>query len=177
MPISFDDLPEIFVSNTEISALVNQAVKAGKLRKLGSRLYTKDMDCAPENIVKRNWYFLLKDYYPDALIADRTAIENQPAADGSVFIVSSKKRETALPGITFKPRAGVGALNTDKPFLGGVHFSSTGRAWLENMRGSRSRNGNVSRTLTRKEAEDRSDPEFINDIWSGKWGKYNRTKD
>jgi len=89
MPISFDDLPEIFVSNTEISALVNQAVKAGKLRKLGSRLYTKDMDCAPENIVKRNWYFLLKDYYPDALIADRTAIENQPAADGSVFIVSS----------------------------------------------------------------------------------------
>ena len=35
MPISFDDLPEIFVSSTEISALVNQAVKSGKLKKLG----------------------------------------------------------------------------------------------------------------------------------------------
>ena len=92
MPTFFVDLPEIFVSNTEISALVSEAVKSEKLRKLGTRLYTKDMEATPENIVKRNWYFLLKDYYPDALIADRTAIENQPAADGSVFIVS-KKRE------------------------------------------------------------------------------------
>ena len=155
MPISFDDLPEIFVSNTKISALVNQAVKNGKLRKLGSRLYTKNLAAPPEDIVKRNWYILLKNYYPDALIADRTAIENKPASDGSVFIVSSKKRETSLPGITFKPRQGVGALETDKPFIGGCHLSSTSRAYLDNMRVSRGRGGNVSRTLSRKEMEER----------------------
>ena len=157
MPTFFDDLPEIFVSNTEISALVSEAVKSGKLRKLGTRLYTKDLEATPESIVKRNWYFLLKDYYPDALIADRTAIENQPAADGSVFIVSKKKRETVLPGIIFKPRPGVGGLETDKPFLGGVHLSSTGRAYLENMRVSRARGGDTSRTLSRKEIEERLD--------------------
>lgn len=157
MPISFDDLPEIFVSNTEISGLVNQAAKSGKIKKLGSRLYTKNLDSSPESIVKRNWYFLLKDYYPDALIADRTAIENQPSTDGSVFIVSSKKRETALPGITFKPRPGIGALETDKPFLGNVHLSSTARAYLENMRISRSREGSVPRTLSHKEIEERLD--------------------
>ncbi len=157
MPISFDDLPEIFVSNTEISGLVNQAAKFGKIKKLGSRLYTKNLDSSPESIVKRNWYFLLKDYYPDALIADRTAIENQPSADGSVFIVSSKKRDIALPGITFKPRPGIGALETDKPFLGNVHLSSTARAYLENMRISRSRDGSVPRTLSYKEIEERLD--------------------
>lgn len=124
MPVLFDELPEIFVSNTEITALVNQAVKTGKLRKIGSRLYTKDLISSPEDIVRRNWYFLLREYYPDALIADRTAIENKPAADGSVFIISSKKRQTALPGITFKPRQGIGALKTDTAFLGGVHLSS-----------------------------------------------------
>jgi len=155
MPTFFDDLPEIFVSNTEISTLVNQAVKNGKLRKLGSRLYTKDLTSPPEDIVKRNWYFLLKGYYPDALIADRTAIENKPAKDGSVFIVSSKKRETALPGITFKPRQGKGALKTDKPFLGGSCLSSTARAYLENIRISRGRGGSISRTLSRKEMEER----------------------
>lgn len=157
MTISFDDLPEIFVSNTEISGLVNQATKSGKIKKLGSRLYTKNLNSPPESIVKRNWYFLLKDYYPDALIADRTAIENQPSSDGSVFIVSSKKRETALPGITFKPRQGVGALETDTPFLGNVYLSSTARAYLENMRTSRSRDGSVPRTLSRKEVEERLD--------------------
>jgi Fic family protein len=154
MSILFDDLPEIFVSNSEITALVNQAVKAGKLRKLGSRLYTKDLSSAPEDIVKRNWYFLLKDYYPDALIADRTAIENKPAEDGSVFIVSSKKRETVLPGITFKPRSGIGTLKSDKLFIGGNHLSSTARAYLENMRASRARTG-VPRTLSNKEMEER----------------------
>lgn len=171
MPISFDDLQEIFVSNTAISALVGQAVKSGKLRKLGSRLYTKDLTAPPEDIVKRNWYFLLKGYYPDALIADRTAIENKPAADGSVFIVSSKKRETTLPGITFKPRQGVGALETDKAFIGGCHLSSTARAYLENMRVSRGRGGSASRTLSRKEMEERLEQtlrqrgeEFLNSI-------------
>src|SRR6056297_621807 len=155
MPTFLDDLPEVFVSSTAISALVHQAVKDGKLRKLGSRLYTKDTSSPPEDIVKRSWYFLLRDYYPDALIADRTAIENKPAADGSVFIVSSKKRETVLPGITFKPRQGVGALETDKVFIGGCFLSSTARAYLENMRVSRGRGGNVSRTLNRREMEER----------------------
>ena len=155
MPTFLDDLPEVFVSTTAISALVHQAVKAGKLRKLGSRLYTKDPSSPPEDIVKRNWYFLLRNYYPDALIADRTAIENKPAADGSVFIVSSKKRETMLPGITFKPRQGVGALETDKVFIGGCFLSSTARAYLENMRVSRGRGGSVSRTLSRREMEER----------------------
>lgn len=155
MPTFLDDLPEVFVSTTAISALVHQAVKDGKLRKLGSRLYTKDPSSPPEDIVKRSWYFLLRDYYPDALIADRTAIENKPAADGSVFIVSSKKRETVLPGITFKPRQGVGALETDKVFIGGCFLSSTARAYLENMRVSRGRGGSVSRTFNRREMEER----------------------
>lgn len=171
MPTFLNDLPEVFVSNTEISALVNQAVKTGKLRKLGSRLYAKDLTSSAEDIVKKNWYFLLKDYYPDALIADRTAIENKPATDGSVFIISSKKRGTALPGITFKPRQGIGALETDKPFLGGCFLSSTARAYLENMRLSRSRSGSIPRTLSRREMEERLEQvlrqhgeEFLNKI-------------
>ncbi len=155
MATFLDNLSEVFVSNTGISALVNQAVKAGKLRKLGSRLYTKNLTDPPQDIVRRNWYFLLKDYYPDALIADRTALENKPATDGSVFIISSKKREIALPGITFKPRPGAGALEEDKPFLGGCHLSSTARAYLENMRPSRARKGSVARTLSLKEIEQR----------------------
>tara|TARA_B100000609_G_C16971184_1_gene309030 strand:+ start:118 stop:540 length:423 start_codon:yes stop_codon:yes gene_type:complete len=139
MPTLYEDLPEVFVSNTEITDLVSKYTRAGKLRKLGTRLYTKNMTASPEEIVKRNWYFLLKDYYPDALIADRTAMENQPAADGSVFIISSKKRDTELPGITFKPRPGPAALDDDQQFLGGVRLSSTARAYLENMRISRAR--------------------------------------
>jgi Fic family protein len=60
-----------------------------------------------------------------------------------------------LPGITFKPRQGKGALDTDRLFLGSVYLSSNGRAYLDNMRVSRARHGDTPRTLSRKEIEER----------------------
>lgn len=154
---SIETAPEAFVSTSATSQLVVQAVAAGKLRKLGSRLYTKNLSDPAEAIVRRNWYYLVNDYYPDALIADRTALENKPAADGSVFIISNKKRPIELPGLTFKPRKGPAALESDLPFAGGARLSSTARAFLENIQPSRSRDGSVPRTLTKAELEERLD--------------------
>lgn len=153
----FEALPEVFVSNKGIASAVSKAVSAGRLKKIGSRLYVKNLEEPPEAVVRRNWYLLLKDYYPDALIADRTALENQPAADGSVFIISKNIRPVSLPGITFRPRRGTDPLAGDATFLGGVHLSSTPRAWLENMRPSRRRAAEVSRTLSQPELEERLD--------------------
>jgi len=155
--ISIGGLPEVFVSNKDMTSTVSKAVKAGRLRKIGSRLYTRNLTEAPEKIVKRNWYGLLKDYFPDALISDRTALENRPAADGSVFIISAGTRDLELPGITFRPRIGHPPLENDRPFLAGIRLSSAARAWLENMRLSRERGGAVARTLSQKELEERLD--------------------
>lgn len=160
MPTFLDSLPEVFVSSTEISSQVSQAVADGKLKKLGSRLYTKNMQDDPEVIVQRHWFDLLKEYYPDALIADRTALENSPSKDGSVFIISSKKRNTELPGLIFNPRKGHGPLESDLPFISDLWISSEPRALLENIRPSRARNGSVSRTLSREEMEEKLDKLF-----------------
>ncbi|WP_333604805.1 Fic family protein [Novosphingobium sp.] len=150
-------LPEVFVSDAVISKAVYEAVERGQLRKLGSRLYTRNLEEDPERLVRRNWYYLVTAYYPDALIADRTALENKPADDGSVFLISQKKRETALPGIVFRPRAGAGPLESDRPFIGGARLASTARAYLENMRPSRERGGRITRTVSRREIEERLD--------------------
>ena len=156
-PFSLANLPEVFVSSKALTSAVSKAVQAGRLRKLGSRLYTKNMTEAPPQIVKRNWHALLKEYFPDALISDRTALENRPAVDGSVFIISSVQRPLSLPGITFRPRKGHPPLPSDPSFLGDVRLCSAPRAWLENMRTSRKRGAEVPRTLTRRELEERLD--------------------
>jgi hypothetical protein len=149
-------LPEVFVSDSSISKSVYDAVDRGLLRKLGSRLYTRNLQDDPEALVRRNWYGLIASYYPDALIADRTALENKPAEDGSVFLISSKKRETKLPGLTFRPRVGPGPIESDRPFSG-VRLGSTPRAYLENLRESRARGGRLPRTMPRDEIEQRLD--------------------
>jgi hypothetical protein len=149
-------LPEVFVSDSSISKSVYDAVDRGLLRKLGSRLYTRNLQDDPEALVRRNWYGLIASYYPDALIADRTALENKPAEDGSVFLISSKKRETKLPGLTFRPRTGPEPIDSDRPFSG-VRLASTPRAYLENLRESRARGGRLPRTMPRDEIEQRLD--------------------
>lgn len=154
---SINAMPEIFVSDTAISKAVSGAVARGQLRKLGSRLYTRNLDEEPERLVRRNWYYLITSYYPDALITDRTALENQPAADGSVCLISNKKRDIILPGVVFRPRKGPGPLESDRPFIGGARLASTARAYLENMCTSRARGGLLPRTLSRKEIENRLD--------------------
>lgn len=154
---SIANLPEVFVSDSSISKPVYEAVARGQLRKLASRLYTRNLTEDPQRLVRRNWYYLLTGYYPDALIADRTALENQPASDGSVFLISDKKRATELPGLRFRPRKGRGSLESDKPFVGRARLSSIPRAYLENMRPSRSRDGRIARTLSRAEIETRLD--------------------
>src|SRR3569832_2344914 len=98
-PVRLESLPEVFVSSKAMSSAVSKAVQSKRLRKLGSRLYTKNMTEAPPKIVKSHWHGLLKEYFPDALISDRTALENRPAVDGSVFIISSAQQPHRLPGI------------------------------------------------------------------------------
>lgn len=150
-------MPEVFVSTRDMSVAVSRAVAQGQLRQIGSKLYTKNLADAPEQIVRRHLWPLVASYVPDALIADRTAIENVPAADGSIFIISNRKREIALPGVTIRPRKGPPPVQGDQPFIASLHLSSMARAYLDNMAPSRRRKGEVSRTLSREEIETRLD--------------------
>ncbi len=154
---AIDEMPEAFVSDTAISREVSRAVKAGRLRKLASRLYTRNLADPPDAVVGRNLWNIVAGYFPGALIADRTALENAPADDGSVCLVSDTGRDIKLPGHTLRPRRGVAPLATDRPFIAGLFLSSTARAYLENMRPSRARGGLGGRTLSRNEFEERLD--------------------
>ena len=154
---SLDRMPEAFVSDKSITRTVSRAVKAGRLRKLASRLYSRNMVDPPEAIVARNLWSIVAGYFPGALIADRTALENVPASDGSVCLIAARGRDVRLPGHTLRPRRGVAPLPTDLPFLGELFLCSTARAFLENMRPSRVRAGLVARTLGRAELEERLD--------------------
>lgn len=84
-----DAMPEAFVSSSAVSREVSRRLKAGQLRKLGSRLYTTNFKDAPAAIVRRNLWDIVAGYFPGALVADRTALENAPAADGSVCLVTA----------------------------------------------------------------------------------------
>jgi hypothetical protein len=94
--------PEVFVSTAAMSAPVSRAVAAGRLRKLGSRLYTTNLTENRESLVRRHLWDITAGLFPGGLIADRTALEQRPAPDGSVFMVASKGGKVTLPGVTLR---------------------------------------------------------------------------
>jgi hypothetical protein len=73
-------------------------VRQGKPRQIGSKLNTRNLQDAPDQIVRRHLWPVVAADVPGALVADRTAIENVPAADGSIFVISDRKRDIVLPG-------------------------------------------------------------------------------
>jgi hypothetical protein len=65
----FSTMPEVFVSNAELASMVSRETKQGRLRKIGSRLYSRNLKEPPERIVQRNLWPLVASYLPGALIA------------------------------------------------------------------------------------------------------------
>ena len=149
-----DSLPEAFVSNRRISSEVSRRVADGRLRKLASRLYSRNLDDAPQIIVRRNLWSIVSGYFPGAVVADRTALELQPASDGSVCLVSARGADLELPGVVLRPRRGAPPQADDRPFMNQqLYLSSPARAYLDNLYPSRSRGGKVPRTLARMDVE------------------------
>jgi hypothetical protein len=157
MPKMSAQWPEVFLSTADIRRAVSEALKAGRLRKLASRLYTTNLRDEPEKIVRQHLWPIVALYFPGALIADRTALENGPAPDGSIFLVGSSRKSIELPGLHLYVRPGHPPLIDDLPFVGGLRLSCPARAFLENLRPSRGpyKKEGVTRALTRREIEER----------------------
>lgn len=150
--VSPKDPPEIFFSTTATSADVSRATALGKLRRLGFRLYTTNLKEDAASLIRRNLWEIAAGYFPDGLVADRTALELQPAPDGSVFLIASRRGRVELPGAILRARRGVERHPDDFKLRDNLYCMSTARALLENMRTTRARSGAAS-TLKRSEIE------------------------
>ncbi|MDR2782226.1 MAG: hypothetical protein LBB21_07320, partial [Holosporaceae bacterium] len=147
------DLPEVFISAAENKRKVYSLIKAGKLRKLSSKLYTSNLVDDAEKVVSRNLWRIVGLLYPNALISDRTAIELKPTSSGTIFVISDKIRPTTIYNITIKPRKGHPAIDGDNRFMENLFLMSGERAVLENARVTRTSVGEISRNLSDLELE------------------------
>lgn len=149
-----DTLPEVFLSDRAGSAAASRMVKAGTARKIGPRLYTRNVLDAPEAVVARNLWPVVALLAPGAVVSHRTAFENRAAPDGSVFLSGPYPRRIVLPGVTLRQTVGSGPVAGDMPYMGSLYLASRPRAFLENLLPSRRREL-VARTVGREGVEER----------------------
>ncbi len=144
--------PEIFLTTPETGVQISRAVKRGEMQKLGPRLYTTRTDVPASDVLRQHWMRVVSLYFPGAVISARTALEGKPAADGSIFLTASKKKDVELDGLHVRAMPGPDDLPGDMPAPGGIVWASRARALLEVARPSRARNS-VARGFRREELE------------------------
>ncbi len=151
---SLDEQGEVFFTSTATSPAVRKLLRAGSIRHVDGRLYTKNLDDPLDDVLRRRAWDVAAGVFPGAVIVDRTAFEPRPVGrEGSIFLCSQTTRLVRLPGLVLNCRRGAGPAPGDTPFLGeDLYLSSWPRRFLDNMRRSRARSG-TRRTLSRQELE------------------------
>ena len=154
MPKKMDMHSEVFLSDRAASTAISRMVKAGTARKLGPKLYTRNMVDPLEAIVSRNLWPIVALLMPGSVVSHRTAFENRAAPDGSVFLSADYPRQIKLPSVIIRQVEGKGPAPGDMPYMGSLYLASRPRAFLENLLPSRGRDA-VAKTVGREEVERR----------------------
>src|SRR5665213_1216111 len=141
-------------SDTAISRQISKLEKAGKLRKIAPRIFTSNLEEAPEVLIRRNLFTIIGRLYPGILLSHRSSLEFKPTATGDLFLTYSYKRKIQLPGVTLNMMEGPAPLPEDSLLTDGLYVSHQSRALLENFQESR-KPGPESKTLTIPELEER----------------------
>lgn len=126
--------PFLFAAqNQRERRLLARLKKAGRIRRIGPRLYTSLPDAEVAAAAGRAWATIASALFPGALVSHRTALEYLPSPDGIVFLTAKTNRRLSYPGLTIEFVRGPDPLPDDRPFLG-LRASSLPRALLENLK-------------------------------------------
>src|ERR1700722_1589490 len=98
--MSISRLQEVILSTTEKSKEIKKLERQGLLRRVAPRIYTSNFEDSPERILRRNWYRLLSDLFPDALLSHRSALESKPTQTGHLYLTRAYRGTLKLPGLT-----------------------------------------------------------------------------
>lgn len=148
----------IFGSDDPTEArLIAKAEKAGKLRKIASKLYTSNMLDAPENIVRRNLFDILSWRLPGAVLSHRSGATLRPTERGNLYLTSTfTKRIENIPGIILNVMAGPKASTSDIRLGSAEIYASSENRWmLEVMQPARRGKDGESKSLPQTFVEKR----------------------
>ena len=154
--IALSTVQEIIFASSEKkeSRRITELVKAKLIRKIAPRIYTSNLEEEPALIIKRNWYRILANQFPEALLSHRSALEFKPTPEGHIFLTYSYTSNVSLPGLTIHLLKGPKPIDGDAPFFEDLFASQEARAFLENLQETR-KQGEESKTLPVSVIEER----------------------
>ena len=151
------DLPEIIFSSSDsrISRQLSKLQKQGVIKKLAPKIYTSNLKDRSEEIVRRNYLFIIGSLYPNALLSHRSAFEIQPTEGNNLYITYRYTKNVSLPGLELRFLKGKGPTPLDNPLQRELYLSSLERACLENLQQTRKNQSGEKKTVEKRLVEEK----------------------
>lgn len=147
-------LQEIIIGTKELSKEIGKLEKQGLVRKIAPRVYTSNLEEPKEKIVRRNWYRLISDLFPDVILSHRSALERMPTPGGHLFLTRNYKGIVELPGLILHFFKGPDSLEDDTLFFGNLKASGLARSYLENLQRTKG-SGEETKTMQHDKLEEK----------------------
>ncbi|NDL61809.1 ROK family protein [Acerihabitans arboris] len=123
--------PDLVFAHEHDAAVISRATRRGTLKRLARGVYSGAVNEDGERIVRRFIWHIIGQAFPGCLVVGESAMLADPVSGRTLFIVHSRRRELALPGITIIPRPGVAGLAGDSRIGPDVWMSSPARVALD----------------------------------------------
>lgn len=135
---------------------IEEKLNSGEIRQILRGIYTENLVDPTEMITRRNIWTIIAHLVPGAIVDFRTRILGKPESDGTVFL-SYKYNRTIdeIPGLKIKLIKNLEPIEGDTPFQTTLYWASEARSWLNAMSLTRTRKGEISRSFSNEEAEER----------------------
>jgi len=146
-------LQEIIIGTKERSKEIGKLEKEGLVRKIAPRMYTSSLEEEPGKVIRRNWYRLVSELFPEAFLSHRSALERIPTPGGHLYLTRSYKGVVGFNGLILHFIKGPAPLEDDALFFGNLRASGLSRAYLENLQrtkgsGEESKNRRVDQSIS-----------------------------
>ncbi len=130
---------------------ISRGVKAGKLAKLSSGIYTDEVDRDQAVVVRENVWEIAAHLFPGGVISHRTALDPRPTGEGFFYVTYKRNQRISIHGITMVEIKGRGPIEGDHKMASlNIFQSQYERALLENLQAGK---GPVSKSLGREFVE------------------------
>jgi hypothetical protein len=147
-------------ASSQRSSEISRDVKAGRLRKLASKIYTDDLKAPAEDIILRHRFEIAAHFYPGAVISHRSVLEPGQSGAGSRLHLSVPSPTTpvrSLPGLEIRVWRGPDPQPEDTRTIFDNDYplftACQARAVLENLQIARARGDDEPKTLSREALE------------------------
>jgi hypothetical protein len=122
--------PALVFARHHDAAVISRALRRGRLQRLARGIYSGDVHTPAETLTRRYLWEIVSALFPGAVVAGPTAIQADPAACATIYLIHSRRRALALAGVTLVPVAGVGPQPDDIRLTDNLWLASPARCLL-----------------------------------------------